>query len=86
MKYKRTLFCFALILYPALAMSIFPGPINDMETNVLPKGATFNSTTGQFSWTPDKTQAGDYRIKFKACDTHGACDEEIITITVNNVP
>lgn len=47
----------------------------------LPRGASFNSTTGDFSWSPANNQTGSYTITFTATD--GAeTDEETIIITV----
>jgi len=48
----------------------------------LPNGATFSGQV--FSWTPNSTQAGNYKVKFIASDGNSQ-DFEIITITVNNV-
>ena len=84
-KRKIILFSFLLLLYPVLAFVIFPQPIQDLESSVLPRGATFGAQTHTFTWIPDKDQAGAYKIKFKACDTYNACDEEIIMITVVDV-
>jgi hypothetical protein len=51
----------------------------------LPTGATLNSATGVFSWTPNYDQAGIYNnVTFIASDGT-AQDSETITITVNNV-
>jgi len=36
----------------------------------LPKNATFNSTSGTFSWTPSVTQTGSYNVVFKVTDHH----------------
>jgi len=50
----------------------------------LPAGATFNTSTGAFSWTPAFTQAGSYAVIFSVSDgTDG--DSETATITVTNV-
>jgi uncharacterized protein (TIGR03437 family) len=38
----------------------------------LPQGATFDSSAGAFSWTPDVTQAGGYQITFTATNSAGA--------------
>jgi hypothetical protein len=53
----------------------------------VPSGATINSSTGAFSWTPGFTDAGTYKLKVKATDngTPNLSDDEQITITVNNV-
>jgi len=50
----------------------------------LPDGATFNSATGAFSWTPTFNQAGTYHIIFTVSDCCSS-DSETITITVNDV-
>ena len=53
----------------------------------LPAGATFDGTTGLFTWTPSYTQAGSYGINFVALDDGVPMmgDSERITITVNDV-
>jgi hypothetical protein len=53
----------------------------------LPTGATFDSGTGKFSWTPDYTQAGNYNVLFTVTDngTPPLSASETITITVGNV-
>jgi hypothetical protein len=48
----------------------------------LPQGATFNSTTGVFKWTPSIGQAGTYTLVFTTSDQKGGMDTETITITV----
>jgi len=51
----------------------------------LPQGASFNTTTKTFSWTPAYNQAGIYNnVHFEVSDGI-ATDFEDITITVNNV-
>ncbi|TGC08293.1 disaggregatase related repeat-containing protein [Methanolobus halotolerans] len=47
----------------------------------LPEGATFDSATGSFSWTPAAAQAGDHIVTFEVTDGH-AIGSETITITV----
>jgi len=49
-----------------------------------PTGATFNSTTGEFNWTPDYVQAGVYNVTFLATAKF-LSDSKTIVITVNNV-
>ncbi|MEK6564644.1 MAG: putative Ig domain-containing protein, partial [Candidatus Omnitrophota bacterium] len=53
----------------------------------LPAGASFNTASRRFSWTPDYSQAGSYDVTFSANDGtgDGGTDSETITITVNNV-
>jgi len=48
----------------------------------LPPGATYNTSTGEFSWTPSPSDAGTYTLTFTVSDGH-ASDSETITITVN---
>ena len=50
----------------------------------LPAGATFNSATGAFNWTPNFNQAGTYHITFTVSDG-SLTASETITITVNDV-
>ncbi|MDF1611783.1 putative Ig domain-containing protein [Stygiobacter electus] len=51
----------------------------------LPTGATFNTSTGAFAWTPSYTQAGVYTVVFKANDGTVDSDPLTVTITVNDV-
>lgn len=50
----------------------------------LPTGATFDSSTGAFSWTPSYNQAGTYTVTFTVSDGN-LTDNKTVTITVNNV-
>lgn len=50
----------------------------------LPPGASFNTNSGVFSWTPSFTASGDYSVVFMAND-NVITDSETITITVGNV-
>lgn len=52
------------------------------SVDVLPPGATYNSSTGHFSWTPNASDAGTYTLTFSVSDGH-ASDSEVITITVS---
>lgn len=54
----------------------------------LPAGATFNPSTGIFSWTPGYGQAGNYtNVEFTATDNGSPMqlDTKLITITVNDI-
>lgn len=57
-------------------------------TPALPPGATYNTSTGEFDWTPQPTDAGSYDLTF--CVSDGLSEDcETITITVtagNNPP
>jgi hypothetical protein len=50
-----------------------------------PAAATFNVSTGAFSWTPGYSDAGAYQVTFKDTDNTNLSDEEPVTIMVNNV-
>ncbi|MBU1870249.1 MAG: PKD domain-containing protein [Candidatus Omnitrophica bacterium] len=50
----------------------------------LPRGASFNAGTHQFSWTPDFTQSGNYQTAFSVSDGQ-LSTQETITITVTNI-
>ncbi|MGD8776074.1 MAG: putative Ig domain-containing protein [Syntrophobacterales bacterium] len=54
------------------------------ETEELPAGATLNPVTGEFSWTPDYTQAGSYQISFSVSDGNLTA-EEVIVITTSEL-
>ncbi|MEZ0208577.1 MAG: tandem-95 repeat protein, partial [Candidatus Paceibacterota bacterium] len=50
----------------------------------LPSGATFSTSTGEFSWTPLYSQAGNYSVTFGAGDGF-ATTTEIVPIDVGDV-
>ncbi len=50
----------------------------------LPAGASFNTSTHTFNWTPGFGAAGDYAVTFTVNDA-SASASETVTITVNNV-
>jgi len=52
----------------------------------LPAGATLDSLTGAFSWTPNFAQAGTYSVTFTVSDPSGVPDSKTITVTVVDVP
>ncbi|MEZ5336015.1 MAG: putative Ig domain-containing protein [Methanolobus sp.] len=49
----------------------------------VPDGATFDSSTRTFSWTPDYGDSGSYSVTFSA-NANGLSDSETITITVGD--
>jgi len=51
----------------------------------LPQGAAFDSTSGQFTWTPTFEQSGVYQLTFGIMDPSGEKDEKETAITVNHV-
>jgi len=50
----------------------------------LPGGASFDTVTHTFSWTPEEGQEGSYQIHFEVTDGYTA-DTEDVSITVNYV-
>jgi N-acetylneuraminic acid mutarotase len=58
-----------------------------LSASGLPAGASFDPSTGAFSWTPDYSQAGTYTAHFTATDngTPTMSTSEVVQITVNNV-
>ncbi|WP_135606233.1 disaggregatase related repeat-containing protein, partial [Methanococcoides sp. NM1] len=50
----------------------------------LPAGATIDTTSGEFSWTPSDGQAGTYGVMFEVSDGE-LIDSEAIIITVNAI-
>jgi len=51
----------------------------------LPEGATLNSSSGAFRWTPTYDQAGEYALKARVVDSGGLSAETTINVLVNNV-
>ncbi|MCM1565622.1 MAG: Ig-like domain-containing protein, partial [Dehalobacter sp.] len=50
----------------------------------VPQGAVFNTTSGNFTWTPERGQAGIYTITFKVSDSY-LTDSQNVTVTVNKL-
>ena len=50
-----------------------------------PSGASINSTSGAFSWTPSESQDGTHTITVQVEDGNGGSDSETITVTVSEV-
>ena len=55
------------------------------QASNLPTGASFNTQTRVFSWTPTYTDAGTYSTVTFTVSDGTLTDEEVITITVSNV-
>ncbi|MBN1409089.1 MAG: tandem-95 repeat protein [Calditrichaceae bacterium] len=51
----------------------------------LPAGATLNAQSGEFAWTPNFTQAGEFTLNFKVNDPAGLSAEHSAVITVTDV-
>ncbi|TMI10218.1 hypothetical protein E6H34_00220 [Candidatus Bathyarchaeota archaeon] len=54
--------------FTVTATSSDPAKTVTLSTSQLPTGATFDSSTGGFSWKPSASQAGYYTITFIATD------------------
>ncbi len=59
-----------------------------LNAAVLPSGASFNPTTGQFSWTPSPSQTGNYNVTFTATDNSSPplSDSKTVPIKVEAAP
>lgn len=55
-----------------------------LSASGLPGGASFNKTSGAFTWTPAVGQAGVYTLTFKVSDGY-LTDSENVTVTVNKL-
>src|SRR5205814_5233683 len=44
----------------------------------LPQGATLNSQTGRFDWTPSPAQAGEYVVDFSVSDDHDIASQSVV--------
>ena len=70
-----------LLLGNILCVELLGGTTPVYSASELPEGATFDTETGEFSWTPEEGQAGVYSILFCASDGIDM-DCELVTITV----
>ncbi len=80
----------ALLSFTVTASDPNDDPPNGLTLSAtdLPPGATFDSATGLFSWTPTETQGGaSYSVTFQVVDdgTPSLSHSEKITIAVNEV-
>jgi len=71
------------ISFTASATDAEDDPIT-YSSDSLPSGATYDSKTGEFTWTPDYTQAGTYDITLTASDGN-LSSSQTFTINVKNV-
>ncbi len=51
----------------------------------LPQGAALDAATGQFTWTPNYDQSGEYKLAAQVADPQGLTAATDVAITVNNV-
>ncbi|MGO9527004.1 MAG: putative Ig domain-containing protein [Verrucomicrobiia bacterium] len=55
-----------------------------LSAGALPAGAHFDSSTGEFGWTPDGTQLGAHDINFTAIDSAGGKASASVTVQVDS--
>ncbi|HTX39978.1 MAG TPA: putative Ig domain-containing protein [Bryobacteraceae bacterium] len=55
-----------------------------LSISALPAGASFDSSTGEFRWTPDATQLGAHHITFHATDATGAARDASVAVQVDS--
>src|SRR5579883_2280457 len=58
-----------------------PAPVRASD---LPANAAFDPATGSFTWTPDNSQSGSYRITFTTTDSLGASSKGQVGIEVDS--
>ena len=63
-----------------------PGTVILLTATGLPPGATFDSATGFFSWTPSNSQTGTYTIAFSAIDNNNPSQRDTKFLTMQVVP
>lgn len=76
----------SLLSFSVTAFDPMANPIN-LTAAILPQGARFDDNgdgTGDFLWTPDYTQSGDYDLIFTAEDNQEFTGTEPVKIKVNN--
>ena len=56
-----------------------------VTSSELPQGATFDTKSGLFSWTPTFEQSGEYNVEFTITDVAGLKASQTATINVNHV-
>ena len=56
-------------------------------SEAIPPGATYDSNTGEFDWTPMPSDAGSYSLTFCVSDGHANdCETIVITVSADNAP
>ncbi|MCA9140961.1 MAG: putative Ig domain-containing protein, partial [Planctomycetales bacterium] len=51
----------------------------------IPSGASFDPSSGQFSWVPGFDQAGTYSLSFQLIDSDGLFDTTTVSVVIANV-
>ncbi len=72
------------VTFTVMATDPDAGDVITLSAQNLPPGATFNTSTGAFSWTPSVfTEAGTFIITFRAMDNCTTSQTATSTVTVN---
>ncbi len=71
-----------IITFTLLGSDLDPNDVLTYSCLSLPAGATLNSSTGVFEWTPELNQAGTYNLTFSVSDGKGGSDSKNAKITV----
>jgi acid phosphatase len=66
---NQTIIARTWINFTVMAASLNTGGVVTLSATGLPAGASFNQTTGVFSWEPSSSQTGSYTIVFTATDS-----------------
>jgi len=74
-----------LLAFALSASDPDPGDTLSYSATGLPEGATLDTSTGAFSWTPLWDQAGAWSVTFRVADSRGGTDSQVVTITVADV-
>ena len=75
------------ISFTVTAADVDAGQTLTFSSTALPTGATFNTTTGAFAWTPAFNQSGSYSITFTVTDngTPPLSAMKTTTFTINDI-
>ncbi len=80
----RNVECQQSLSFTVTASDLDSGDELTFSVNPLPAGAVFDTSSGEFSWTPSMDDEGDYQVTFSVSDdgTPQASDYEVVTISV----
>jgi len=65
--------------------AVDPGDLPvELTASGLPKGASFDASTGLFAWTPSASQAGSQKVTFLATNSAGKASSTEVTLTTGS--
>ena len=76
---------FSALTFDANATDADSGDVLTYAISDAPAGSTFNTSTGEFSWTPGESDNGTYSVMVTVDDDDGGTDSETFDIVVNEV-